>query len=688
MELFELVLLLLGAVLLSTVFAEMIPRVSLPLVQIALGAVAALFWAHPTDIQVDPELFLVLFIAPLLFDESRHANRRALWRNRSAILSLAIGLVIATVLVVGFTLNWLVPSIPLAAAFALGAALGPTDAVAVTALSKDIKLNPRQQALLSGEALINDASGVVSFQFAIAAAVTGTFSLVDASVSFLISFFGGILLGLALGFVAVVLLRFLRSQGLESTTTHVVFEVFIPFVVFLLAEHAGTSGILAVVAAGLLMTFYPQKNSSDAGELKVVSSSVWDVLVFVINGVVFVLLGMELMLFVSPTLGTSGMSRSLLLGSVLLVTFLVLAIRFIWIFVMDALKKTSDGKRLGFKGHVAKDALVTTLAGPKGAVTLSIAFTIPYDISAGVAFPHRNDLIFLASGVIVVTLLLANFIVPLLAPKEAENASKSREVELTILRAVVKKLQDQLDDQNPDLAITAVIRNYEERIANILRGEVDSELLRKLRIEVVTHQILYVDEVIDSHVYDPSVCERYLNKLMRVRRRLQGRRGEKYALKPRYRIKTGNIARYSIQRAFKKAELLADEQSDRRSLMEGAEQVAIVYLKGIHTRDDKERARAVRYLLSEHCSMLRMLRAADSAANAAQESEVLGTDAITFFPQYDPAHLRHHIDEVEAEGLRFELGQIQAMQDEGSISRKFARELREQVYIRQMALSE
>ena len=129
MELFELVLLLLGAVLLSTVFAEMIPRVSLPLVQIALGLVAALFWAHPTDIQVDPELFLVLFIAPLLFDESRHANRRALWNNRGAILSLAIGLVIATVLIVGFTLNWLVPSIPLAAAFALGAALGPTDAV-------------------------------------------------------------------------------------------------------------------------------------------------------------------------------------------------------------------------------------------------------------------------------------------------------------------------------------------------------------------------------------------------------------------------------------------------------------------------------------------------------------------------------------------------------------------------------
>lgn len=688
MELFELVLLLLGAVLLSTVFAEMIPRVSLPLVQIALGLVAALFWAHPTDIQVDPELFLVLFIAPLLFDESRHANRRALWNNRGAILSLAIGLVIATVLIVGFTLNWLVPSIPLAAAFALGAALGPTDAVAVTSLAKDIKLTPRQQALLSGEALINDASGVVSFQFAIAAAVTGTFSLFDASVSFLISFFGGIALGLLLGFVAVVLLRFLRRQGLESTTTHVVFEVFIPFVVFLLAEHAGTSGILAVVAAGLLMTFYPQKNASEAGDLKVVSSSVWDVLVFVINGVVFVLLGMELMLFVSPTIESSGMSRMLLLGSVLLVTFLVLAIRFIWVFVLDSLQKDSEGKRLGYTRAVAKDALVTTLAGPKGAVTLSIAFTIPYIISSGIPFPHRNDLIFLASGVIVVTLLLANFVVPLLAPKDAEDCAVSCEAEVAILRAVIKKLQEKQDTDNPDLALIAVIRNYEERIANILRGEVDSELLRKLRIEVVSHQILYVDEVLDSGTLDTSICESYLNRLLRVRRRLQGRRGEEYALQPRYRIKAGNIARYSVRRAFKKAEKLAEEQVERRSLMEGAEQVAIVYLKGLHTRDDKERARAVRYLLSEHCSMLRMLRAADSAANAAQESEVLGTDALTFIPQFDPANLRHHIDEVEAEALRLELGQIQRLQDEGALGRKSARELREQVYLRQMALSE
>ena len=157
MEMLEFVLLLLAAVLVSAVLDQVTPRVSLPLVQIALGAVIILLVGTPVDVAIDPELFLVLFIAPLLFDESRHASKRGLWDNKGAIVSLAVGLVLATVLVIGFVLNWLEPSIPLAAAFALGAALGPTDAVAVSALGKDIHLSSRQKSLLSGEALINDA---------------------------------------------------------------------------------------------------------------------------------------------------------------------------------------------------------------------------------------------------------------------------------------------------------------------------------------------------------------------------------------------------------------------------------------------------------------------------------------------------------------------------------------------------
>ena len=216
-------------------------------------------------------------------------------------MSLAVGLVLATVLVVGFVLNWLEPSVPLAAAFALGAALGPTDAVAVSALGKDIHLSSRQKSLLSGEALINDASGVVSFQFAIAAAITGSFSLANAAQSFAISFFGGIAVGLVVGLLAVLALGAIRSYGYESITVHVVFEVFTPFITFLAAEHFSTSGILAVVAAGLLIALMPHKPTPAAARLKLAwNSSCGRRSCSSSTASVFVMLGMQLPKAVMP----------------------------------------------------------------------------------------------------------------------------------------------------------------------------------------------------------------------------------------------------------------------------------------------------------------------------------------------------------------------------------------------------
>ena len=201
MEALTLGLLLLAAVLASSLIDQIIPRISLPLIQIAIGLVIALVAGGDVKVTLDPELFLVMFIAPLLYDEAKHADKQALWRERQPVLSLAIGLVVATTLVIGFLLHAFVPSIPLAAAFALGAALGPTDAVAVSSLSKSVDIPKRQASMLKGELLLNDASGIVSFQFAIAAVLTGSFSLVNASVDFLVEFVGGLLLGVVLGLI-------------------------------------------------------------------------------------------------------------------------------------------------------------------------------------------------------------------------------------------------------------------------------------------------------------------------------------------------------------------------------------------------------------------------------------------------------------------------------------------------------
>ena len=181
MEALVLALLMLAAVLLSSVIDQLVPKVSSPLIQIGLGLLIALFAPSQINITLDPDLFLVLFIAPLLFDEAKNVDKGALWKNRRPVLSLAIGLVVVTALIIGFAVEWLEPSIGLFAAFALGAALGPTDAVAVASLSKETDIAPRDKSILEGESLINDASGIVAFQFALAAATTGTFSLLNAS---------------------------------------------------------------------------------------------------------------------------------------------------------------------------------------------------------------------------------------------------------------------------------------------------------------------------------------------------------------------------------------------------------------------------------------------------------------------------------------------------------------------------
>ncbi len=699
MEMLEFVLLLLAAVLVSAVLDQMMPRVSLPLVQIAIGAIVILLVGTPVDVAIDPELFLVLFIAPLLFDESRHASKRGLWDNKGSIVSLAIGLVIVTVLVVGFVLNWIEPSIPLAAAFALGAALGPTDAVAVTALGKDIRLTGRQKSLLSGEALINDASGVVSFQFAIAAAVTGAFSLVDAAQSFAISFFGGIAIGLIAGFLALLAMKAIRGYGYESITVHVVFEVFTPFIVFLAAEHFGTSGILAVVAAGLLITLLPQKPTPVAARLKIASNSVWETLVFVINGVVFVMLGMQLPKAIMPSWRSDEVSSLLLCGLVLLVTALVVGVRFIWVLIMercDSSAKRRTGKQL------VRDALVTTLSGPKGAVTLSIIMTIPFTLSTGEAFPQRDTLIFLASGVILCTLLLANFVVPVLAPKDdSPDETKEQDVNavtIDILKRVIRQLREQKTPQN-ESSTQIVIRQYSERIKRLRRQNTSAPRLVELRAGALAAQTRMVEARMQSGDLTREEGSRELERLNSARRLLMRAHTRREKLGEVWsRVKVGVMhACRNLDRMVR--HVVDDElQLERnRQLRIELEECALNYYLGRMDDADLEVADGAGVLAAECRSTLSFLRAANEPAVLARANvagSVIGVDAggmrgaLQSMDTQKIQVIKARVTDVEAEALRLELEEIQAMRDEGRLTRDAARELREEVYLLQMATGE
>lgn len=372
-----LALLMLAAVLLSSVIDQLVPKVSSPLIQIVLGLGIALLAQRQISIQLDPELFLVLFIAPLLFDEAKNVDKAALWRNRRPVLSLAVVLAIVTALIIGFAVSWVIPAIGLATAIALGAALGPTDAVAVASLSKKTDLSPRAKSILEGESLINDASGIVAFQFALTAAITSSFSLADAAADFLFSFFGGILIGLVLGYLGNFLVRKVRSWGLENTTFHVLFELFTPFIVYLAANAVGASGILAVVAAGLVNVISPRAVGPSISRMNIVSASVWRVVSFALNGVVFVLLGTQLPRAMQRTWEDTSFDNGFLIGVILLITAIYLAVRFLWLLGVERVhgRSSAKGERPSWLAD-ARSALTMALAGPKGTITLAVMFTI------------------------------------------------------------------------------------------------------------------------------------------------------------------------------------------------------------------------------------------------------------------------------------------------------------------------
>lgn len=665
MSSFEIVLLLIGCLLASSVFSQVLPRVSLPLVQIALGAaVGCLVTADPTQVFRDPELFLVLFIAPLLFEESRHADKQALLAAWAPVASLAIGLVIATTLACGLALHLASPAIPLAVAFALGAALGPTDAAAVAAMGADVTLTQRQKSLLSGEALFNDASGVVCFEFAVAAAATGEFSATHAAATFAADFFGGIVVGLALGALITLVVAKVRDLGLETPTEHVLFEVLTPFVTFLAAEELGVSGILAVVAAGLLMRFSPRGLTVEASRHALASESVWELLTFAINGTLFVLLGMKLPSTLGPVWRVShGADAAWICGLVLLATAIVVGIRLAWVLVLEKIHRSRHADEYAGTGTAAlvRSALVTCLSGPKGAVTLSIMLTLPYLTADGSAFPQRSLLIFVASGVIVLTLLLANFIVPALAPAEdtTEADAALARAKARVLRSVIDELARRATPETR-AATRLALRTYRDRLDGVLQVETSPDAMRDLRVRVLDLQIAFVRARAERGETSREVAQRYMAALEQLRGAYGLHRG----------ASGGRARRHAHLARVRRALHGRGDEAERRELAElhrATEQHAIDALAAMAGELDDERASAARRLAGEHRAHLAMTF---SDGNAAQAR----------------ARIREQARDIEAVGLSLELEQIRRLHDAGELSTHAARELREEIYLLQMGL--
>lgn len=772
METFQFVLIVLTCVAASSVIDKFV-NVSIPVIQVVIGLLVALVLPNVQEVHLESELFMLLFIAPLLFNETRETNIRALLLNLNSILSLAIALVVVSVLSVGYALHLMVPSIPLAAAFALASALGPTDAATVTALKSNIHLTHRQQTLLSGESLINDASGVVAFQFSVAAAVTGAFSLVDAAGSFTVLFVGGVVMGIVTGFAFSAINAMLGRLGYEDTVANVLYEVLTPFLVYLLAETFHVSGVLAVVAAGLVIAL-PRRQSNNAlfARQKLVSDSTWKVISFLINGTIFVFLGMQLPLAVLP--GTNGGLNILqILGIVVVITLFMHGVRFAWLYALETYKlhkgghlctgkddandsedtngendlagSSPDGEKpdqplaeLGSEqtseqiaeqpkptcaikpisitsAEVIKNVLVTTVAGAKGAVTLSIILTLPLTTQSGAAFPQRDLLITIAAGVILATLLLADNLLPVLSKSpEADSDLPERlhEGEIAVLEATLAELRRLLQSENSKAkylpALRLTITRYTNRLfASRITVPGSGELVKKLVLHETEVQQKCLEELRERHIktHNPIPWDQIVDDITSIRRSV-GYYGPiaNIAATTNHRSRI-TVALHELKLAAQRiidGEIRHLEDADQSYYQACLYALEMEYaelddLERIANGDDEELAVIASNLMIDHESAIESIW---GRININDEHDSSTTQVSYLLPYNLSSHkmsphfrqqiadARKYADDVAENALRIELDQISRLQFEGVIDREVASHLRENVYYLQMTLSE
>lgn len=468
MDIFLVVLVLLTIIAISNIVNRFVPFIPVPLIQVALGIIAASF-PQGLHFELNTELFFVLFIAPLLFNDGKRTPRAELWNLRAPILLLALGLVFATVIVGGYTIHWMIPSIPLAAAFGLAAILSPTDVVAVSALSGRVKMPKGILRLLEGEGLMNDASGLVAFKFAIAAAVTGAFSLAQAAFSFVLISAGGLLSGVVISFLIIRFRLFLRRLGMQDVTMHMLIQILTPFVIYLAAEEIGVSGILAVVAGGITHAVEQDRLESTMVKLQIVSSSTWNIILFILNGLVFVILGAQIPDVVSVIFNDTAFNNMMVIGYIIVITLTLMILRFLWVLFFWNGKWFFNKDQSIYKPGL-RSTLLISVSGVRGAVTLAGSFSIPYVLSDGSPFPERNLILFLAAGVIMCTLVLATIVLPILTDKPEDNVKEKKVKLLTARRKLIKAaltaIKENMNETNKTASF-AVIAEYNEKMKNL-----------------------------------------------------------------------------------------------------------------------------------------------------------------------------------------------------------------------------
>ncbi|WP_068782857.1 Na+/H+ antiporter [Paenibacillus phocaensis] len=656
MDLLITVILLLICLVASNIISHYIPLIPTALTQIALGILIALAF-NGFSLELETEWFLLLFVAPLLYNDGRYFPRDQLWNMRGAILGNAIILVVLTTLGGGYLIHAVIPGIPLVAAFALAAILSPTDPVAVNGIAKRIHLPEKVLNLVRGESLINDASGLVAFNYAVAAVVTGYFSLREAVFDFSYMFVTGALLGLVLSLIMTWIRFSLLKQGIKDATLHSLLQILTPFLIFIITEdflHA--SGVIAVVVGGIVHSLLRERTETMLAEEQVLTENIWSTVLFILNGIVFLLLGLNIPSSMQATVDNPNINNVLAIGYVLVVGVGILAIRFIWshLFAIYEYRKAKGGE---VDKPTVKSSLLLTLTGVRGAVTMAGVLSIPYVVASGGPFPERSLILFLAAGVILFTLIVATIFLPLLSKGgvpgvEADEFLDMNEARTRVRRVALNKIKEEMNEDNKAAAyqlIDEYSRLLHPAFAQGGAGRLDRPVMlgkiTELHRSALKVERSYIQQVMSDGGMDKDMFEAF-EKALEHREEKLSQSG-----RARFFFLVSSAVR-DFQRAKRKSKGYA-MKAEGRTIQIQALQAALEHLQGLKKGNESDNL--VQFVILDYKRVIARLKGNEDPFNEKTEAQK---------------------EELRLLVMDAERAEISRMFENGDISREQARELR------------
>lgn len=447
-------------------------RISYPIFLVIAGLLISLFPGIPR-ISLDPDLVFIIFLPPLLYAGAWNTSWKDFWMLKRPIGLLAFGLVMFTATTVAFAAHFMIPDFSLALGFLLGGIVSPPDAVAATSVLQTLKMPKRIVTILEGESLVNDASSLIVFRVALLVIFTGQFALWKAGLTFMQVAFMGILIGLALAVVVYAIHRWLPTTPSIDTAITLIS----PYLMYITAEHFHYSGVLAVVSGGLFLSYRSHEVFTYSSRLQ--SQSVWNVMIFLLNGVVFILIGLQLPDIIHG-LGQYSLTAAIVYG--VIISLVTIIVRIVWVYPGAYLPRMCSKKiRQKEENPGWKPVFIIGWSGMRGVVSLASALAVPFSLTNGAAFPHRDLILFITFVVILFTLVLQGLSLPLLIRalaievQEEDEESQRLSIRLRLANAVLDHIETEYSAEAASIDAFNRLKERYERMVDITNKKLEKE---------------------------------------------------------------------------------------------------------------------------------------------------------------------------------------------------------------------